>query len=128
MIEPFVGEIVTYRLTADDAKTANKHRVDSADHYKEHAAAANGVQVHIGNQHVAGDVVPLLIVRIWPEEYPEGSPVCMDYLPGVTPFWEIPLSTTGVNGQAFLDGNDTLWITSAPEGDFNGAWMHPSVI
>jgi hypothetical protein len=128
MIDPFVGEIVQYRLTLDDATSANTHRVNSADHYKEHAEASNGVQVHIGNQHSAGDVVPMIVVKIWPEEYPEGGPVCMDYVPNTNPHWDVPLSTAGINGQAFLDGNDTLWITSAPEGDFNGGWMHPSIL
>jgi len=125
MIEPWIGEIVQYRLTHDDAQSANKHRVDSADHYKEHADASNGVQVHIGNQHNAGDVVPLMVVKTWPNEYPDGASVCIDYVPSaIVAHWDVPLSGFGVNGQAFLDGNDTLWVTSAPEGNFNGAWMH----
>jgi hypothetical protein len=31
----------------------------------------------------------------------------------------------GVNGQAFLDGNDVLWITSAKEGTEPGQWSWP---
>lgn len=30
-----------------------------------------------------------------------------------------------VNGQAFLDGNHTLWVTSAAEGDGRGKWAWP---
>lgn len=47
-----------------------------------------GSQAHVGNPAHEGDVVPLLVVRSW---------------------------NHGVNGQAFLDGNDVLWITSARE-------------
>lgn len=39
-----------------------------------------------------------------------------------------PKSGYGVNGQAFLDGNDTLWVTSAPQGDGNGFWDWPEVV
>lgn len=50
-----------------------------------------------GAEHHPGDVVPLVIVR-----------------------W----STTGISGQAFLDGNDALWIRSAScDQDANGAWF-----
>ncbi|KKK65507.1 hypothetical protein LCGC14_2973460, partial [marine sediment metagenome] len=28
----------------------------------------------------------------------------------------------GVNGQAFLDGNDSLWVTSVQEGYESGQW------
>ena len=31
----------------------------------------------------------------------------------------------GVNGQAFLDGNDVLWVTSAREGTEPGQWSWP---
>ena len=47
--------------------------------------------VHHGNRHNAGDVVPAMIVYV-----NQGDP-------------------PSINGQAFLDGNDSLWITSRPE-------------
>ena len=31
----------------------------------------------------------------------------------------------GVNGQVFLDGNDSLWVTSAKEGTTPGTWCWP---
>ena len=47
--------------------------------------------------------------------------VCRDYLVGdEDPVFHHPLSSYGINGQAVLDGNDSLWITSAPQGDFPG--------
>ena len=33
--------------------------------------------------------------------------------------------TTVVQGQAFLDGNDTLWVTSRQQGDQEGQWSAP---
>lgn len=125
-MEPTIGRVVHYRLTRSDAQEANRRRVDAVNHYAEHRANANGVQVHVGNQHAAGDTVPLLIVRVWPQEYLADQSVCCDYLPGDSePEWSFPASHFGINGQAFLDGNDTLWITSAPQGDFNGSWDWP---
>jgi hypothetical protein len=53
-----------------------------------------GAQAHIGNDAKEGDVFPMLITKVW----------------GDTP-------TCAVNGQAFLDGNDVLWITSVAVGD-----------
>ena len=55
---------------------------------------------HHGNAVRPGDVVPLLV--IWSHEV-EGE--------------------TRVNGRAFLDGTDELWITSAPQGDKPGEWQ-----
>ena len=45
----------------------------------------------VGNAVSPGDVFPMMITRVW-----AGSP--------------------SVQGQVFLDGNDTLWVTSVPEG------------
>jgi hypothetical protein len=39
--------------------------------------------------------------------------------------WVEPKSPYGVNGQAFLDGDQTLWVTSAPQGDWPGSWDWP---
>lgn len=124
-VEPTIGRIVYYRLTREDAQAANRRRVDGANHYREHRENANGVQVHVGTQCVAGDIVPLLVVRVWPDEYDVGQSICRDHLPDTEPTWSFPMSGHGVSGQAFLDGNDSLWITSAPQGDFNGAWDWP---
>lgn len=64
-----------------------------------------GAQAHIGNTAREGDIVPLIIVVVWPDEFGPGKP--------------------GVNGQAFLDGNDSLWVTSAGEGENPGQWSWP---
>ena len=39
--------------------------------------------------------------------------------------WTFPTSTYGVNGQAILDGDDVLWVTSAPQGESPGCWNWP---
>ena len=52
-----------------------------------------------GNTPTPGDIVPMIVVRTF--------------------------GGTAVNGQAFLDGNDVLWKTSAPEGTENGTWSWP---
>lgn len=109
MNTPSIGRLVHYRLSEDDAVKVNRRRttgtaiLDSI--LKEKWPL--GAQAHIGNAAAAGDVVPLLIVRVWPNEYDNGT---------------VP----GVNGQAFLDGNDVLWVTSAREGDKPGTWSWPA--
>jgi hypothetical protein len=55
--------------------------------------------VHANRSYV-GDILPLLILRVCPD----GS----------------------VNGQVFLDGDDTLWVTSVREGDTRGTWASPA--
>lgn len=119
-MEPQIGQFVHYRLTRSDASTANWQRVRAHEHLDDHRKS--GVQWHKGNQHYRGDVVPLLIVRVWPYEFDPDSDVCRDYMPDQEFEWSRPLSHYGVNGQAFLDGNDTIWVTSVPQGTFNGAW------
>ena len=119
--KPSVGRIVQYTLTEDDAKQINRRRTTGkaiAARIQNNGQIATdgavigeqwpiGAQAHIGNPASAGDVVPLLIVRVWPDEYGPGQP--------------------GVNGQAFLDGNDSLWITSADESSEpkQGKWNWP---
>lgn len=58
-----------------------------------------GAQFHVGNSACAGDVFPMMICCVWVPEM--------------------------VNGQVFLDGNDTLWVTSRHEGDEPGQWRWP---
>ena len=120
------GRIVLYRLTDGDAAAINRRRTNGASIASrllwsvvgKHAEAVPadsssgdvrawpaGAQAHIGNSASADDVVPLIAVRVWPNEFGEGVP--------------------GVNGQALLDGNDVLWIISAREGPEPGQWMWP---
>lgn len=60
------------------------------------------------NPHSVGQIVPLLIVVVWEHEFGQNKP--------------------GVNGQAFLDGAHSLWITSAGEGDTPGTWHWPEKV
>ena len=112
------GRTVLYTLSADDAERVNRRRTTGtsiAERMKVQISQVEtatpilgwptGAQAHIGNPASAGDVVPLVVVRVWPNEFGEGVP--------------------GVNGQAFLDGNDALWITSAKEGTDPGTWAWP---
>ena len=41
----------------------------------------------------------------------------------ITAVWNAENGT--VNGQAFLDGNDSLWVTSVDEGAGPGKWCWP---
>lgn len=112
---PTIGRIVHYRLSADDAAQINRRRTtgksiaerllwsplgrhqDAIPAHAEHGtvrAWPAGAQAHIGNDAKEGDVFPMLITKVW----------------GDTP-------TSAVNGQAFLDGNDVLWVTSAAVGE-----------
>ncbi|ARC55993.1 hypothetical protein AS850_02755 [Frondihabitans sp. 762G35] len=103
---PTPGRIVLYTLSDDDAKNVNRRRDDytSAVHNPAKETPANdGRQNHVGNKAEAGQVVPMIIVRAW----------------GSTP-------SSSVNGQALLDGNDTLWVTSVSEGEGPRHFQWPS--
>lgn len=102
---PTVGRIVHYALSDDDAKRINKRREDA--HYTARANKLHpeetGHQIHTGNRAEGGDVYPMLIVRAW----------------GTTP-------ESSVNGQVFLDGNDTLWVTSVSVGEGQRRFQWPT--
>lgn len=105
--KPSIGRIVHYRLSAQDAEAIARRRtsgVSIAGRIKEEKWPL-GAQAHIGNPVAEGQTLPLVICRVWPDEYG----------PGVH----------GVNGQVLLDGNDQLWVTSAREGEGPGTWSWP---
>lgn len=52
-----------------------------------------------GNYVEGSEVVPLIVTRAWPGQM--------------------------VNGQALLDGDDSIWLTSVPEGTGMGTWSWP---
>lgn len=106
-MKPTTGRTVHFRLSADQANQVNRRRTDSASIRERMSTGAwpAGAQAHVGNYASEGDVVPLVVVRVWPDEYGPGVP--------------------GVNGQAILDGNDQLWVTSAKEGSLPGEWFWP---
>jgi len=89
-----LGRIVQYTLTEYDAQAINKRRDDAR---KSLVAETNsGTMVHVGNPVIAGDKFPLVITRVWDEN--------------------------SVNGQVLLDGNDSLWVTSATQGENERQW------
>jgi hypothetical protein len=102
--QPTVGRIVQYRLSADDAEQANRRRVkhDARQLQPGGDEWPRSAQAHVGNEAHEGDVVPMLVVKVWD---PSGG---------------------SVNGQAFLDGNDVLWVTSRTEGTAPGTWTWPA--
>ena len=55
-----------------------------------------------GNIVKDGDLFPMMVTRVWGKQ-PESC----------------------VNGQVFLDGNDTLWVTSVRVGDGRGTFRWP---
>lgn len=112
-MNPTIGRTVIYRLTQQDADAINRRRTTGAEIAERIGRNTSlvthwptGAQAHIGNYAFAGEEVPMVIVRVWPDEFGPGKP--------------------GVNGQVFLDGNDTLWVTSAGEGDNPGQWHWPA--
>ncbi len=88
--------IVHYVLREQDAKDINERRSINP--------AAMGWQIHKGNHASSGDHVPMIIVKVWPDEFGKDH--------------------SGVNGQCFLDGNDQFWVTSAKFDDSGepGTW------
>lgn len=99
---PSIGRIVHYKLTAEDAEAVNRRRKDADANRQNHRDAALGYVAHLGNFAREGDVHPMLIVRVW----------------GAT-------TESSVNGQVFLDGNDTLWVMSVGQGDDVRQWHEP---
>ena len=97
MTHAFIGLMVLYRLTAADASQINKRREDFRQN-----AVSTPVFAHVGNVVSEAERVPMIITQVWPNEFGPGH--------------------SGINGQAFLDGNDSLWVTSVEEGDQPGQW------
>lgn len=100
-MEPTIGRIVIYCLSEEDAAKINRRRTSSesiALRIKEEKWPF-GAQAHIGNYVRAGQEFPMMVVAVW--------------------------SPTTINGQVFLDGNDTYWALSRLEGEREGTWHWP---
>jgi hypothetical protein len=85
---PSVGRIVHYTLTPRDATQIAEHRA------RNRGEAGGEVQ--------AGDVLPMLIVKVWGQA-----------------------EQSAVNGQVMLDGNDSHWVQSACLGEGPGTFRWP---
>lgn len=101
-MKPTTGLIVHYKLSAADCEQINRRRDDSKRHFQDNTGDAPGWIAHVGNRANPGEIVPLMIVRVWPGDR--------------------------VNGQVTLDGNDSLWVCSACQGHMDGQWSwHPAL-
>lgn len=98
---PTIGRIVHYRLTEEEARATNARRHDAFLKREDMQRDRPGFQAHVGNSVAADEVVPMTIVRV-----------------------ELA-DTHRISGQAALDGNDSLWVTNAKEGDEPGDWFWP---
>jgi len=99
---PTIGQIVHYKLTAEDAEAINRRRRHADESRVVHQHT--GTVVHMGNPAESGDVYPLIITKVSATNANEDL---------------------AINGQVFLDGDDTLWVTSALQGSDNGQWVEP---
>ena len=95
---PTIGRIVHYKLSLEDAGKLNK-RYDDGAGPRSAKNADSGAQVHVGNRVERSETVPMIITKVWTEE--------------------------SVNGQVILDGNDSLWVTSAVRGQNESQWDWP---
>lgn len=92
------GRIILYVLSETDCEAIKRQR--------ERARAAQLVGPHesTGNPVTPGDIVPAVVVRVWNED------------------------TGLMNGQALLDGPDSLWLLSRCRDDrkIQGTWHWPN--
>lgn len=105
MTVPTIGRIVLYTLSQYDADAINRRRADWERNRHDETSGergGKGYQAHVGNRAEAGDVCPALIVRVWGDT-----------------------EQSTVNLQVLLDGTDTYWATSSPQGDGEGRWRWP---
>ena len=99
--QPTIGRIVHYKLSENDIEAMANRRKPNVGHGEDWPA---GAQAHVGNKIAEGTVVPMIIVR--------------------------RVGDDEINGQAFLDGNDVLWLVNikqGTEGDDQepGTWVWP---
>lgn len=108
-MQPAVGSIVQYTMTAADAEAVNRRRADfeAFNRANRDTAAAAGAFPgrsghigHYGNQVSEGDTCPAIVVRTFEIDGP-------------------------ANLKVHLDGNDDYWAPSRSEGDGPGFWRCP---
>ena len=103
-MEEIIGSIVHYVLNQDNVNEINRRRGMAGSLPENWPRTA---QMHVGNPVTPGEHIPMIVVAVWPNEF--GPDV------------------HGVNGQALLDGNDSLWVTSVKYdgGTAQGTWHWP---
>jgi hypothetical protein len=103
--KPSIGRTVHYIVNYVDVAQINRRRTSaqSISDRIEKDEWPIGAQAHIGNSVYEGQHLPMLITAVF------GS----------------SLDNITVNGQVFLDGNDTFWVNSASEGEEPGSWHWP---
>ena len=89
------SRIVLYTLTESDADVIASRRAAWATLLLERPELAGGAGIHWGGKAIAGHAYPMIISA-------DGGRV--------------------LNGQVFLDGNDTLYVRDVHEGRGPGAW------
>ncbi len=106
---PALGQIVLYKLSAQDADMINRRRDDfrafqrsQPPPHQPGQPGATGHVAHVGNPVQEGDLYPAVVARLF-----DGY--------------------DGANLQVLLDGNDAFWATSRREGDAPGQWSYPVV-
>lgn len=91
---PRVGDVVLFQLRENDVALINEARHVSRQFDK-------GIETLLANSVAAGEVYPMIIVRVW----------------GDAP-------DSRVNGRVILDGNDTHWVTSVRCGEAEGEFLY----
>lgn len=100
-MNPTIGGIVHYKLSASDAEQINRRRQDWVGTCAEYGGPpGDGYQAHAGNSAAEGEVCPAVVVRTF--------------------------GGTSANLQVWLDGSDSFWATSRGEGDGPGTWAWPT--
>jgi hypothetical protein len=104
---PTIGRIVYFRLTNEQVDDINSRRTTTASIHDRINGGTwpIGIQAHIGNPNAEKEILPMVITKICPDEFGPGK--------------------DGVNGQVFLDGNDSLWVKNVGEGVGPGQWAWP---
>lgn len=102
-MQPTIGRIVHYTLSAQDAEQVNRRRTtgESIRQRILERLWPEGAQAHIGNTVTKGELLPMIITGVYSE-------------------WK-------VSGQVFLDGNDTLFKAGAQQGSGVGCWAWPEI-
>ena len=99
-LQTCIGQIVQFVLTEDMCKAIYRRRDDAYNNLpiiRKEAKA--GYIAYVGYPPQSGEIVPMIITRVWDENL--------------------------VNGQIILDGNDHYWATSVARGPSYGEWEFP---